>query len=83
MTFQNSEQLRTHILNYHDINTQSSMTQNTSQYVNYVEHIIQNVIIISSSSAHNYTAVKTSLFCSDNKSKTIHLNMKSTTIFID
>lgn len=83
MTLSNSNSLWNYILNYYNINIYLPYSQNASHYTNYVEYILQNIIIVFYSSVYDYTAVKTVLFWPDVTSKIICLNIKSITTFID
>lgn len=47
MTLSNSNSLLNYTFNYHNMNTYSSTTQKTNYYVNYIEHTVQNIVVIS------------------------------------
>lgn len=83
MTLSNSNNLRNHTLDYHGVDTHSPHSQNASRYANYVEHAIQNVVVVPRPPAHGYTAVKAALFQPDAAPETICLDTGSTTTFID
>ncbi len=84
MPLETSENLWNYILNWHEVDTHFSITKVTTQQVNYIEHALQNIVVISQSSVHEYIAVKATLFWHDIKQKmTICLDTKSTTMFID
>lgn len=82
ITFENTDSLHTHTLNWHDINIHTVSTQKTSNYINYTEHATQHIVIISQSSSHDYTVIKAVLFQHNNET-TICLNTESITTFID
>ena len=84
MPLETSKNLWNHILNWHKVDTHFSITKVTTQQVNYIKHVLQNVVVILQSSVHEYIAVKATLFWHDAKQKiTICLDTESITIFID
>jgi len=84
MPLETSENLWNHILNWHEVDTHFSITKVATQQVSYIEYILQNVVVISQLSVHEYTAVKAILFWHDTEQKmTICLDTESTTMFID
>ena len=79
-----SENLRNHTLDWHGVDTHSSTTKAATQQANYIEHALQNVVVIPQPSVHGYTAVKATLFWHDAEQEmTICLDTGSTTTFID
>ncbi len=84
MPLETSKNLQNHILDWHEVDTHFSITKVTTQQVNYIKHALQNVVIISQSSVHEYIAVKATLFWHDAKQEmTICLDTESMTTFID
>ncbi len=84
MSLETSENLQNHTLDWHKVDTHFSITKVTTQQVNYIEHILQNIVVISQLSVHEYITVKATLFWHDIKQKmTICLDTESTTTFID
>ncbi len=68
---------------WHGVDTRSSTTQNARRYANYVEHALQNVVVVPRPPAQGYTAVKAALFQPDTKLEMIRPDTGSTTTFID
>jgi len=84
MPLETSKNLWNHTLNWHEVDTHFSIIKVATQQANYIKHTLQNVVIISQSSVHEYTAVKATLFWHDAKQKmTICLDTESITMFID
>jgi len=84
MPLGSSENLRNHTLDWHEADTHSPHSQSASYYANYVEHALQNVVVVPRPPSHGYTAVRATLFRSNSNSETvICLNTGSTTTFID
>lgn len=77
------ETLQNHPLNWHEVDTRSNTTRNVSQQANYVEHAIQNIVVVPWPPAHDYTAVKAVLFRANNPPETICVDSRSTTTFIN
>ncbi len=84
MPLETSKNLWNHTLNWHEVDTHFSIIKVATQQANYIKYTLQNVVIISQSSVHEYTAVKATLFWHDAKQKmTICLDTESITMFID
>ncbi len=84
MPLETSKNLWNYILNWYEVDTHFSITKVTTQQVNYIKHVLQNVVVILQSSVHEYITVKATLFWHDAEQKmTICLDTESTTTFID
>ena len=84
MSLETSKNLQNHILDWHEVDTHFSIIKVTTQQVNYIKHILQNVVVILQSSVHEYTAVKATLFWHDvEQEMTICLDTESITTFIN
>ncbi len=75
--------LQNHTLDWHEVDTRSNTTRNVSQQANYVEHAIQNILVVPWPPAHDYTAVKAVLFRANNHPEIICVDSRSTTSFIN
>jgi len=84
MSLETSKNLWNHILNWHEVDIHFSIIKAATQQVNYIKHVLQNVVVILQLSVHEYTAVKATLFWHNAEQKmTICLDTESTTTFID
>ena len=84
MPLETSKNLWNYILNWYEVDTHFSITKVTTQQVNYIKHVLQNVVVILQSSVYEYITVKATLFWHDAEQEmTICLDTESTTMFID
>ncbi len=47
MSLETSKNLWNHTLNWHEVDTHFSITKMTTQQVNYIKHVLQNIVVIS------------------------------------